>query len=267
MSLQKFGLAQQFGAEPEWVGLANYGKILTDPHMWVVFFRSVVFCAVCASLSMVMGMLIALLLTKVSSLGAHRAAGHVAAGLGHPGPGDHGHLAVVVRCALRAGELGPRAHRVPRHGRLPVDVHPDGCLHDRRDHRDLGQPPADRVHDLLRPDAGARGSARGRGTRRRGTVDAFPQRHAPAHHPCRHDRRTPADRVGPARLHADLRTPAGRRVDRGDQPPRHLHLPDRHRPGEYGDASALATIVLILTLLLTWKYIAKMFAQQKEVSE
>ena len=37
--------------------------------------------------------------------------------------------------------------------------------------------------------------------------------------------------------------------------------------GEYGDASALATVVLILTLLLTWKYIAKMFAQQKEASQ
>ncbi len=43
---------------------ANYGRILTDPNMWVVFFRSVLFCAVCASLSMVIGMLIALLLTR-----------------------------------------------------------------------------------------------------------------------------------------------------------------------------------------------------------
>ena len=67
MSLQKIGLAEQFGAEPEWFGLANYARILTDPAMWVVFFRSVLFCAVCASLSMVVGMLLALLLTKVSS--------------------------------------------------------------------------------------------------------------------------------------------------------------------------------------------------------
>lgn len=67
MSFQKFGLAQQFGAEPEWIGLANYAGILTDRTMWLVFARSVVFCVVCASLSMLLGGLLAILLTKVST--------------------------------------------------------------------------------------------------------------------------------------------------------------------------------------------------------
>lgn len=66
MSFQKFGMAQQFGAPPEWIGLDNYVDILANPTMWVVFARSVVFCAIAASLSMVLGCLLALLLTKVS---------------------------------------------------------------------------------------------------------------------------------------------------------------------------------------------------------
>ncbi|MGS0567241.1 carbohydrate ABC transporter permease [Vibrio alginolyticus] len=155
MSLQKFGLAQQFGKEPEWVGLANYGKILTDPNMSVVFFRSVLFCAVCALLSMAIGMLIALLLTKVSSWA--RIALQVTLLLVWATPA----LVTMViwqwlfDAQVRTRQLGPCAHRIPRHGRLPVDVHADGCLHNRCHHRDLGQPAPDRVHDLLCPDAGA----------------------------------------------------------------------------------------------------------------
>ncbi|MDB5529461.1 MAG: hypothetical protein JWR51_2564 [Devosia sp.] len=67
MSFQKFGMAQQFGAEPEWIGLGNYIEILGNPTMWLVFARSVVFCAVCASLSMLLGGLLAILLTKLSN--------------------------------------------------------------------------------------------------------------------------------------------------------------------------------------------------------
>jgi len=36
--------------------------------------------------------------------------------------------------------------------------------------------------------------------------------------------------------------------------------------GDYGMASALATVVLILTLLLTWKYISTLVKQQKEAA-
>ncbi len=66
MSFQEFGLAQQFGQPPEWVGLANYQQVLTDPYFWVVTARSVAFCAVSAGLTMVIGIAFALLLQKVS---------------------------------------------------------------------------------------------------------------------------------------------------------------------------------------------------------
>ncbi len=68
MSFQEFGLAQQFGQPPEWVGLANYREVLTDPYFWVVTARSVAFCAVSAGLTMVIGIAFALLLQKVSPL-------------------------------------------------------------------------------------------------------------------------------------------------------------------------------------------------------
>ena len=36
LSFQEFGLAQQFGQPPEWVGLENYRELLTDPYLWTV---------------------------------------------------------------------------------------------------------------------------------------------------------------------------------------------------------------------------------------
>ena len=36
LSLQKFGLRQQFGQPAEWVGLDNYREILTDSYFWTV---------------------------------------------------------------------------------------------------------------------------------------------------------------------------------------------------------------------------------------
>ncbi|MGH9116535.1 MAG: carbohydrate ABC transporter permease [Acidimicrobiales bacterium] len=62
MSLQRFGLPQQFGAPPEWVGLANFREILTDSYFWTVVLRTVVFCVVNVAITMVLGLLTALLL-------------------------------------------------------------------------------------------------------------------------------------------------------------------------------------------------------------
>jgi N,N'-diacetylchitobiose transport system permease protein len=65
ISFQEYGLAQQFGRPAEWVGLRNYTELLTDPYVWGVIARSIVFCLVNAALTMVIGMALAVLMTKV----------------------------------------------------------------------------------------------------------------------------------------------------------------------------------------------------------
>ncbi len=65
ISFQEFGLAQQFGTPAPWVGLDNYVELLSDPYVWGVIARSVVFCLVNAGLTMAVGMAIAVLMAKV----------------------------------------------------------------------------------------------------------------------------------------------------------------------------------------------------------
>jgi N,N'-diacetylchitobiose transport system permease protein len=67
MSLQEYGLAQQFGQPAEWVGLANYVELVTDPYLWTVVARSIVFCLVNAALTMAIGVAVAVLMTQLSS--------------------------------------------------------------------------------------------------------------------------------------------------------------------------------------------------------
>lgn len=62
MSTQKFGLPQQFGTPPESVGLANFRQILSDSYFWTVVLRTLIFCVVNVALTMVLGLLVALLL-------------------------------------------------------------------------------------------------------------------------------------------------------------------------------------------------------------
>ncbi|WP_244960246.1 carbohydrate ABC transporter permease [Actinomyces faecalis] len=69
MSFQEFGLAQQFGAAPEWVGLANYKAILTDAYFWQVFAKSLAFCAFTAGSTMVLAVLLAVLLLRSGATG------------------------------------------------------------------------------------------------------------------------------------------------------------------------------------------------------
>ncbi len=64
-SMQKFGLSQQFGKPPEFVGLANYTKLFTDPQTWAVVGRSIAFCLVNAAITVVLGVLVALLMNAV----------------------------------------------------------------------------------------------------------------------------------------------------------------------------------------------------------
>ena len=62
LSFQEFGLAQQFGRPPEWVGLANYRELLTDAYLWRVTARTVVFCLVNAAVTMLLGVGLALVM-------------------------------------------------------------------------------------------------------------------------------------------------------------------------------------------------------------
>src|SRR5690625_1566877 len=64
-SFQSYGLAQEFGNPPEWVGFDNYVRLLTDSYVWAVILRSIAFCLVNAGLTMVIGISLALLMARV----------------------------------------------------------------------------------------------------------------------------------------------------------------------------------------------------------
>lgn len=66
LSFQEFGLAQQFGRPPEWVGVDNYTELLTDKYLWVVTLRSLVFCLVNAVATMAIGVGLALLMRHMA---------------------------------------------------------------------------------------------------------------------------------------------------------------------------------------------------------
>ena len=67
LAFQKFGLAQQFGAPPEWVGLENFRELLSDPYLWKVALRSVLFCLANAAATLVVGVGLALLMRHMST--------------------------------------------------------------------------------------------------------------------------------------------------------------------------------------------------------
>ncbi|MFE0103957.1 carbohydrate ABC transporter permease [Streptomyces sp. NPDC059009] len=67
LSFQKFGKTQLWGfQEPENVGFDNFSAILGDSEFWTVVVRTVLFAGGAVVLTMVIGMLIALLLQRVS---------------------------------------------------------------------------------------------------------------------------------------------------------------------------------------------------------
>jgi len=68
MSFQEFGLAQQFGQPAQWVGLDNYRSILSDPYFWSVFAKSVAFCFWTAGWTMFGAIGIALLMRAASAV-------------------------------------------------------------------------------------------------------------------------------------------------------------------------------------------------------
>jgi N,N'-diacetylchitobiose transport system permease protein len=67
LSFQKFGQSQLWGFLPaDWVGFDNFTGVLDDGEFWSVVVRTVVFAAGSVIFTMVAGMLIALLLQRVS---------------------------------------------------------------------------------------------------------------------------------------------------------------------------------------------------------
>ncbi|WP_405822008.1 sugar ABC transporter permease [Streptomyces sp. NBC_01390] len=67
LSFQKFGQSQLWGFQPaESVGFANFSTVLGDREFWDVVVRTIVFAGGSVVLTMVAGMLIALLLQRVS---------------------------------------------------------------------------------------------------------------------------------------------------------------------------------------------------------
>ncbi|MFE1439239.1 carbohydrate ABC transporter permease [Streptomyces sp. NPDC058739] len=67
LSFQKFGQPQLWGFQPaESVGFENFTKVLGDSEFWTVVLRTVLFAVGAVIFTMVIGMLIALLLQRVS---------------------------------------------------------------------------------------------------------------------------------------------------------------------------------------------------------
>ncbi|WP_405869464.1 MULTISPECIES: carbohydrate ABC transporter permease [unclassified Streptomyces] len=67
LSFQKFGQSQLWGFQPaEWVGFSNFTGVLGDGEFWAVVVRTILFAAGAVVFTMVLGMLIALLLQRVS---------------------------------------------------------------------------------------------------------------------------------------------------------------------------------------------------------
>jgi N,N'-diacetylchitobiose transport system permease protein len=67
LSFQKFGQSQLWGFQPaESVGFDNFSKVLGDSEFWTVVVRTIVFAVGSVVFTMVIGMLIALLLQRVS---------------------------------------------------------------------------------------------------------------------------------------------------------------------------------------------------------
>jgi N,N'-diacetylchitobiose transport system permease protein len=62
LSLHEYGLEQIFGQPAAWVGLDNFREILSEDYFWTVLWRTLIFCVVNVALTMLLGVLIALLL-------------------------------------------------------------------------------------------------------------------------------------------------------------------------------------------------------------
>jgi N,N'-diacetylchitobiose transport system permease protein len=67
LSFQDYGLPELIAKRGTWTGIDNYTAILGDSRFWEVLVRTLVFTAVNVGLTLVLGTLIALLMTRVSA--------------------------------------------------------------------------------------------------------------------------------------------------------------------------------------------------------
>jgi N,N'-diacetylchitobiose transport system permease protein len=67
LSLQRYGLFELIRHQGVSIGLHNYGSVLHDSIFWHTLLRTVIFTAVNVTMTMVLGMLLALLLVRVSA--------------------------------------------------------------------------------------------------------------------------------------------------------------------------------------------------------
>ena len=67
LSFEHYGLFQLVRHKGEWIGVDNFTQIVHDSLFWHVVLRTVAFAAACVVLTIVLGTLIALLLTQVAS--------------------------------------------------------------------------------------------------------------------------------------------------------------------------------------------------------
>ncbi|HEX2303603.1 MAG TPA: sugar ABC transporter permease [Gaiella sp.] len=67
LSFQRYGLPELIQRKGEWVGLDNYRSVLSDSIFWDTLVRTVVFTAANVGLTMVFGLLLALLLVRLST--------------------------------------------------------------------------------------------------------------------------------------------------------------------------------------------------------
>jgi N,N'-diacetylchitobiose transport system permease protein len=66
-SFKQYGLMQQFGAPAPFVGLDNYVALVTDPYLWTVVVRSIVFCVVTAVVTVAIGGAMAVLMNALTT--------------------------------------------------------------------------------------------------------------------------------------------------------------------------------------------------------
>ncbi len=68
LSLQHYGLFELIRRKGQWIGLDNYGAVLHDGVFWRTLLRTVIFTIANVGLTMVLGTLIALLMTRISAV-------------------------------------------------------------------------------------------------------------------------------------------------------------------------------------------------------
>jgi N,N'-diacetylchitobiose transport system permease protein len=65
-SLQEYGLSQQFGKPAPFIGFDNYVKLATNGELWAVVLRSLLFCVITAFITLVVGTLLAMLMSAIT---------------------------------------------------------------------------------------------------------------------------------------------------------------------------------------------------------